>query len=92
MSTEVRAISTMRKQAEASLRDAERTEFKSCVGSLQYVSGGCRPDVAASTSLIQRGDLTLEELSAAYEVLSYLRDTADAGIRLKPIDLKNLCC
>jgi len=86
----VRAIPSTRRQGDPALQEHERTEFRSCVGSLQYLSGGSRPDVSAATSLIQKGEITLDELDAAYEVMRYLHTTADAGIRIVPLDLNKL--
>ena len=58
----------------------EITEFKSVIVSLQGGSGRTRPDLSASTSLLQHKDLKLEDLRNAYTVLAYARETKDTGI------------
>ena len=66
---------------------SEVTEFKSCIGSLQYLSSNSRPDLAAGTSLVQGSGVTTANLHAAYEHIQYAKATADTGIVVNPVDL-----
>ena len=71
------------------LSPAQRTEFKSCIGSLQYVASNSRPDVAAVTSLCQGSNITTLNLQQAYDAIDYLHDTADVGIHIHGTDLSD---
>lgn len=66
----------------------EYSEYRSCGGSLQWVSGSCRPDTAAATSLLQRGQPELADLAAMYGQLEYLHATSDSGICIRPLCLE----
>ena len=68
----------------------ERTEFRSVIGSLQWVGSMCRPDVTADTSLLQSGDVRVQDLVDAEKTLQYLRATAADGITVVPIPLDKL--
>ena len=88
----VRAIGTAKVTAkrlteESELTPSERTEFKSCVGSLQFLASNSRPDLAAGTSLIQGSNLTPQNLSAAYKLIDYAKETSHDGIRIRAFDL-----
>lgn len=61
------------------------TEFKSCVGILQFLASNTRPDLAAGTSLIQGSDVNMANLHSAYQLLQYAKYTSSIGIRVKPI-------
>ena len=75
-----------------SLSKEEKTEFRSCTGSLQFISGSTRPDLAASTSLIQGSDVTIDNLDMAYRVIDHMHDTKNnTHIVFSPhVDLYNM--
>ena len=68
------------------------SEFRSGIGSLQWLAGTTRPDIAADVSLLQKSmeDLTSDDLNEINKVLRYVKVTADAGIRIKPVDPSDL--
>ena len=66
---------------------SEYTEYRSCGGSLQWLSGQSRPDISAATSLLQTSSPELSDLQGMYGQIKYLRDTAHSGIRLQPVPL-----
>ena len=70
------------------LTPQQRTEFKSCVGSLQYVASNSRPDVASVTSLCQGTNITTLNLQQAYDAIDYLHDTSDVGIHIRGTNLE----
>ena len=86
--TESKTIPLQRvRDSNQSLTVSETTEFKSVVGSLQWVSGRTRPDLCASTSLLQHAGLTIVDLKQAYTILDYARETKDTGIMITKVDL-----
>ena len=74
---------------ESELIGQAKTEFRSCVGSLQYLAGSTRPDLCAPTSLSQRSGVTGKELQQVYEAVEFARETADTAITIPPVDLSN---
>ena len=66
------------------------TEFKSGIGSLQWMAGTSRGDIAADVSLLQKRpkELTVGDLLEVNKVLKYVRATADARVKITPVDLK----
>ena len=68
------------------------TEFRSGIGSLQWMAGTTRGDLAADTSLLQKPpkELTVGDLKEINKVLKYVRATANAYVRVNPLDLKDL--
>eukprot|EP00435_Cladocopium_sp_Y103_P012135 s282_g3.t1 len=72
-------------------RDA-MSEFRSAIGSLQWMAGTTRPDLAADTSLLQKAhnDLTYGDLQEANAILKYAKATADSHITIRPIPLDSL--
>ena len=68
------------------------SEFRSATGSLQWMSGTTRPDIAADTSLLQKGhsDLTYGDLAEANSALKYVKATANTAVTIKPIDVEQL--
>lgn len=54
-------------------------------GSLQWVAGQTRPDVAATVSLHSKGGkATYADLAAMYEAVDHLRKTSDKGFTMNP--------
>ena len=68
------------------------SEFRSGIGSLQWMSGTTRPDISADVSLLQKGreDLSTEDLNEINKVIRYVKATPDAGIRIMSIDPDDL--
>ncbi|CAE7733615.1 GIP [Symbiodinium sp. CCMP2592] len=68
------------------------TEYRSGIGSLQWLASTTRPDVAADVSLIQRAvsDLTVSDLLEINAVLRYIRATNDSGYKVTSIPLEEL--
>ncbi|CAE7664233.1 GIP [Symbiodinium sp. CCMP2592] len=68
------------------------TEFRSGIGSLQWLAGTTRGDIAADTSLIQKPpkDLTVADLKEVNGVLRYVKATSDATVKIVPIELSKL--
>lgn len=72
-------------------RDA-MSEFRSAVGSLQWLAGTTRPDLCADTSLLQKAhdDLTYGDLQEANTLLKYCKATADTHVVIRPISLESM--
>eukprot|EP00439_Symbiodinium_sp_Y106_P009755 s1063_g1.t1 len=68
------------------------TEFRSGIGSLQWMAGTTRGDIAADTSLLQKppNQLTIADLAEVNGVLRYVRATSDAYYKLIPIDFDDM--
>ena len=68
------------------------TEFRSGIGSLQWMAGTTRGDIAADTSLLQKppSQLTIADLAEVNGVLRYARATSDAYYKLIPIDFDDM--
>ena len=68
------------------------TEYRSGIGSLQWLASTTRADVAADVSLIQKApsDLKVQDLMEINSVLRYIRATNEAGYKVMPIDLNEL--
>ncbi len=69
----------------------EYSEYRSCGGSLQWLSGHSRPDCSATTSLSQRDDPKLSDLAAMYETIEHARASSADGFCISSLDLKKLC-
>eukprot|EP00975_Prorocentrum_lima_P028535 5996008-Prorocentrum_lima.AAC.1 len=54
------------KQLDDKLTPEEVTEFRSCIGSAQWLTGNSRPDQASTVSLSEDGDLRIKNLMAAH--------------------------
>ncbi|CAE7570315.1 GIP, partial [Symbiodinium necroappetens] len=68
------------------------TEFRSGIGSLQWLASTTRGDIASDVSLIQRppSQLTVADLKEVNAVLRYVRATAGASIKITPIAVEEL--
>ena len=68
------------------------TEFRSGIGSLQWLAGTSRGDISADVSLLQKppSELKVEDLMEVNSVLRYVRATNTAHYKLVPIDFQNL--
>ena len=68
------------------------TEFRSGIGSLQWLAGTSRGDLAADVSLLQKPpkDLTVGDLKEVNRVLKYVRATANSGFRIVPVKPENI--
>ena len=79
-------LSRGRLQGEAVLSTAEWKDYRSCAGSLQWLSGQTRPDVGATVSLSNRGSETgPAELKMLYECIDMTKVTKDLGLTYQPI-------
>ena len=79
-------LSRGRLQGEAVLSTAEWKDYRSCAGSLQWLSGQTRPDVGATVSLSNRGSETgPAELKMLYECIDMTKATKDLGLTYQPI-------
>ena len=75
-----------RLQGPAALSESELKDFRSLIGSLQWLSGQTRPDLAAPASLRQKGTKTsIEDLAMVYQYVKYARSTSGQGIRVPPV-------
>ena len=72
------------------LTTQDHTEMKSVIGSLQWMCGVCRPDLAAGTSLCQKSKPVLRDLKDAYELLQQAHDTHDNGIVFRSVPLSEV--
>ena len=73
-----------RKKTE-SLRPEDFPEYRSVAGSLQWVAGQTRPDVAATVSLHSKGSkATYANLASMYDAVEHLRRTSDKGFTMNP--------
>ena len=65
------------------------TEFRSGIGSLQWMAGTTRGDLAADVSLLQRPpkELTVADLREVNRVLKYVKATANAFFKISPVNL-----
>ena len=78
------------KESEEDLTPAERTEFKSCTGTAQWLTGASRPDGAAATSLVQDGQPKIRNLIAAQQLLRHFDETKDFELKFRKVDLEKL--
>ena len=83
--TTVRKVPSTAREDHALQKGPEMTEFKSCGGSLNWLAGKTRVDIAAGASLYQKGSPTLEDLRGLYKLVAYAQSTKDAGIVLNPV-------
>ena len=75
-----------RLRGEPKLSPDEWKEYRSCAGSLQWLSGQTRPDVGATVSLSNRGsDTGPEDLKSLYECIEMTKATKDLGLTYMPI-------
>ena len=66
----------------------ELREYRSCAGSLQWLAGCTRPDVAATVSLNNLGsDNGPMQLKAMYDCIDYVKDTAQDGLVFRGVAL-----
>ena len=84
-------ISRSRAQQDPKLSLEETTEFRSCSGSIQWLAGQTRPDVAAGVSLANKGTETtiIEDLKGLYKLMAYLKATDESGIVLRGLPLND---
>ena len=73
---------------EAELNHTERVEFRSGVGSLQWLCGQTRPDLSAATSLSQAKPTRIKNLLEVNRVLRDAKKSKDAALTFVPIDFR----
>ena len=87
-------LTKTKKDPETKVQDYSElvTEFRSGIGSLQWLSGTTRGDISADTSLLQKPpkDLTVKDLDEGNSVLRYVRATNSAYFKVVPVNLDSL--
>ena len=85
-------ITKDRADPEEKLNKESLSDFRSAIGSLQWLAGTTRPDLAADASLLQRSvsELTHGDLQQANQALKYVKATADAHIKIRPFEFNDL--
>ena len=78
-----------RAQLDSPLTAAEKTEFQSCIGSLQWIGGNTRPAVQAATSLLQGSMPTVEALLKAQALLRECKASPEVGIKVVAVNLED---
>lgn len=70
------------------LRAADFPEYRSVAGSLQWVAGQTRPEVAAAVSLHSKGNkATYADLGALYDAVTHLQKTKNKGFTMNPVSI-----
>ena len=70
------------------LSASEVKEYRSCAGSLQWLSGTTRPDIAATVSLSNHGtENGPQELQKLFECIDYLKATPTDGLTFSGVAL-----
>ena len=81
------------KDPEEKLKDHPElvTEFRSGIGSLQWLAGTTRGDLSAYVSLLQKkhDELKVADLIQVNQVLRYVKATATAHFRVFPVNLES---
>ena len=68
------------------LTPEEQTEFRSVTGSIQWLAGQTRPEVAAWVSLANKGkDTAPADLAQLYQTLDYIRENPNAGLLFQDV-------
>ena len=83
---ECRRIRVPPGRTDLSLQPGERSDYRSAGGSLQWVAGSTRIDVAAPTSLLAKGDPQVDDLREMYNTIQHLHDHPDIGLLFQPLD------
>ena len=77
-----------RLKGDSKLTSEELAEFRSVIGSLQWLGGQTRPDLGAIASLSHKGANTeISDLQRVYEAIRYVRQTAQHGIKMSAVPL-----
>ena len=84
-STTVRKVPNQTRRQPELQKGSEMTEYKSCGGSVNWLATHTRYDLAAPSSILQKGSPTLTDLRQLYKVLEYARETSTAGITMNPV-------
>ena len=77
---------------EAALSATEMTEYQSGIGSLQWLVGQSRPDIAAATNLAQGSSPTVKNLVEINRILRETRKSADFALEFRPVDTPASSC
>ena len=68
------------------LTPQEQTEFRSVTGSIQWLAGQTRPEVAAWVSLANKGkDTSPADLAQLYQTLDYTRENPNDGLLFQDV-------
>ncbi|CAE7534105.1 UCK2 [Symbiodinium necroappetens] len=66
----------------------QKAEFRSIAGCLQWISGQCRPELAAANSLANHGNqTTLGDLRDLYQAVDFARETRDDGFVIPDVPI-----
>ena len=75
-------------KGEETLQPADLPDYRSVSGSLQWVSGQTRPDVAATISLCSKGSkATYKDLGLMCDAIKFLKQTKDEGFNMYPTSI-----
>jgi len=80
-------LPTGRLQQDPALTPTERSLYLSVGGSLQWLCTNTRWELAAGTSLSQRGSPTVDDLKAMFRLIAHAQETPFHGIVVKPLPL-----
>ena len=70
------------------LNEHEQKELRSVCGCLQWLATQCRPEVAASVSLVPHGaEARVNDLKSLYGMLDYIKNTPDQGLLIPCVPL-----
>jgi hypothetical protein len=77
-----------KKELDKPITEAEFSQLRALTGSALRAARKCRPDVAGPVSILQlKGkDGTVKELIEANAVVQHLKETADLGMHIRPMD------
>ena len=74
------------------LSSDELREYHSCAGSLQWLAGCTRPDIAVTVSLNNLGtDNGPKQLKAMYDCVDYVKDSAEDGLVFRGVATVIVC-
>ena len=75
-------------KSDTPIRPDDLAEFRSVAGSLQWLSGQTRPDVASTVSLASKGSKsTYKDLASMYEAIDLLKRTKTDGFNMYPVPI-----
>ncbi len=82
------AVPTMSsKRDDDQLTASEREDYNSSLGSMNWLAGRTRPDIASAVSLANRSSPTLKDFRAIMKEVARLHTTSEAGLLIIPVPL-----
>eukprot|EP00971_Amphidinium_carterae_P335324 6471125-Amphidinium_carterae.1 len=83
-------IPSARNRSDTTLQPGKEMQlYRSAIGSLQWMAGSARPDLAAWCSLLQQPSPDVSNLRQVAECLEFARKTKDRGSSFYPVDLRS---